>query len=907
MKRYLAILAGLCATIFGVAAQTLQVEVPGTVGLNEQFNVTFSVDDGKPSGFEWNAGNDFSVVWGPQEGSSSMTSIVNGKMTHESKHTYTYILIAKSAGTFTLPAATVKVKNKTLTSKQISIKVVSNGAGSSGGSGSSQQGSGNAQTNAGTGDVSSSDMFLRFSVSERSVVLGEPITAVLKLYQRVNVAGFEGASFPKFNGFWSQEVETPTNIEFHREDYNDMIYNVATLRSYILIPQQTGTLTIDPAELVCLVNVRTPSRGNSIFDSFFGDDYTTIRKRLTTNAIRVDVKSLPAGAPASFGGGVGNFKVSARLSKDSLKMHEAASLLVTVSGKGNVSLLEAPKLAFPADFETYDVKTTSNTDKGGTSGSKTFEYPFIPRSHGEFDLEPVEYTYYDTASGKYVTVKSQPLHLSVAKGKSTGTTASPSVPSAPVVERDGVKDLAQDIRYITTVKPSLHEGKTFFVSKPLWWLLLSLILLAGAGIWATLRKAAAMRADVAGSRNRAASKVAVRKLKLAGDYLGKNLYTAFYEELHKALLGYVSDKLNMGMEELDKENIASRLVDAGVQQSVAEEFTSLVDACEFARYSPDGGHEAMQSHYDSSVKVITDIDSQIRKAPKSSAKLIAMLLVGSMTVFGGGMEIMAQSLQLPSAPASAASDQGILSPVSAPVVRTEPLPESVDGLWTAGVEAYSAGNWNRAVKAWEAIHDAGVESSVLFCNIGDAYYRSDNLPNAVLWYERALKADPSNSDARFNLEFVSGQTRDKIDPVPEFILKNWARSFCYITDSNTWAVLCLIFIALMVGMLLVFLLSKGTAWRRTGFYSAIAALLLALMSFLFARWQQSGFQNRDEAIVMYPVISVKSSPAAASAKDLFILHEGTKVKVTDTVGDWVNIELADGRQGWTETRGIEVI
>ena len=200
--------------------------------------------------------------------------------------------------------------------------------------------------------------------------MGEPIEATLKLYQRVNIAGFEDARFPAFNGFWSQEVEAPTNIEFQRENVNGNIYYSAVLRKYVLIPQQSGTITIDPAELVCVVNVRvSPTGGASIFDSFF-EDQRTIRKRVMTEPYTVNVSPLPAGAPPTFGGGVGKFGISASLSKDSLMTHEAASLTVTIKGKGNVSLLEAPDVSFPPDMEVYDMKVSEKTDKstGGTSG-----------------------------------------------------------------------------------------------------------------------------------------------------------------------------------------------------------------------------------------------------------------------------------------------------------------------------------------------------------------------------------------------------------------------------------------------------------------------------------------------------------------------------------------------------------
>ena len=468
MKKLFCIVAFLLTAIFQMSAQNvIRVEAPDVVAVNEQFNVTFIIEGEKsPSDFQWSSGDDFQLVWGPQKGSSSSIQIINGKRSSSHQTIFTYILIPKATGTFQLPVATALLSGDRISSTQASIQVVSDGASSSRSSGQNGgKSSGGGQTSStGSGEISSNDLFMRLSLSRTEVVIGEPITATLKIYQRANVVGFENAKFPTFNGFWSQETYVPNNIEFKRESLDDKIYNTAVLRTYVLIPQQPGTITIDPAELVCLVNIRTaPSTSNSLFDSFFQDEYRTIRKRVTTPAVKVKVNPLPAGQPASFGGGVGNFGISARLTTDNLKTHDAASLVITVSGRGNVALLEEPKVNFPPDFEVYDTKTTENTDKsnGGTSGSKSFEYPFIPRSHGDFTIDPVEYSYYDVNAGKYVTLRTEPLHVKVAKGKGGDSTPVTTVNSG--VERKDVKSLADDIRFIFTGKPGLSGSGSFFV------------------------------------------------------------------------------------------------------------------------------------------------------------------------------------------------------------------------------------------------------------------------------------------------------------------------------------------------------------------------------------------------------------------------------------------------------------
>ena len=881
MKRLTAGLAALLVSALAWAQGSIRVDVHDVVGLDERFNVAFVIEGDAPSEFSWTPSDDFQLVWGPQKGSSTSVSMINGKVTKSSTTTYTYILLPKRTGTFQLPPATAKVKGAEINSRTFRVEVVSDSnsrQGAQQGGPSQQAEPARPQGQAGAAS-SVDDIFMRFSLSRTDVVVGEPVTATLKLYQRADIVGFENARFPSFNGFWSKETETPSNIEFHRETVGDKIYNAATLRRWMLIPQKAGSLQIEPAEVVCLVNVRAARRGSgSIFDSFFEDDYTTVRKRVATSGATVRVSPLPAGAPASFSGGVGDFTVSAKLSKDSLKTHDAASLVVTVSGKGNISLLEAPKVQFPPDFDVYDVKMTPNVDKSGTSGSKVFEYPFIPRSSGSFTLPPVKYSFYNVNTKRYATVATDSLRLDVAKTPGTGS-AVVSGGQTLVVDRKGVKNLGEDIRFIRTRNTGLKSGQDFLVGKPLYWGILAALLALAAGFWLAFRKVAARRADVVGTKNRRATKMALKRLKLAEDFLGKGLQTAFYEELHRALLGFVSDKLAMDMADQTKENIAAALAARGVPEGMAAEFTSLLDECEYARYAPDAGHEAMNTHYRKAVDVITAIDSNMKKP-----------------VFAGHAALLVTALLAVS---------GLLSPSGLHAQERLSYPDS---LWQAGVEAYSAGSYADAAAAWQGILDAGLSSADLYYNAGNAYFKLGETGKAILNYERAAKLDPSSADIRYNLEYARSTTQDRIDSVPPFFLKTWLRKVSYLFSSNAWAVLSIVFFALALALTLLFLLGPSPAARKTGFFTAIAALLLALSGWGFADSQKREAEARDEAVVMRAVSPVKSTPSSeASSKDLFILHEGTRVRILDAVASWYNIELADGRQGWVRSSDLEVI
>ena len=873
MKRWIAAFVALCMAFTGWAQSTIRVEVHNIVELSERFNVVFIVEgENAPSEFSWSPGEDFNLVWGPQKGTSTSVSIVNGKTTRSSQTSYTYILQAKKTGTFTFAPATATVKGDQIHSKSVQVTVVegNEGGAAQAQGGSSSQGEGQQQARP-SASTDTGELFMRLYLSKHDAMVGEPITATLKIYQRANLTGFEDARFPKFNGFWSQEVDTPQSIEFQREQVGDKMYNSAVLRRWVLIPQKAGNLTIEPSEIVCLVNVRTQRpRTGSVFDDFFENDYVTQRQRVSTPSLTVKVTALPGGAPAGFSGAVGEYSVNAKLSKDALKTHDAASLLVTITGKGNVSLVEAPKLDFPPDFEVYDVKATSATDKSGTNGSKTFEYPFIPRSPGDFVLPPVRFSYYDVKNRRYATATTDSLRLSVERGAAGAAQPIQDGGGTLTVDRKGVKNLGEDIRFIKT-KTSLSEDKGFFVGKAGYWTLVALLLLGAAAAWLSLRKLAARRADVAGSRNRKATREALKRLKQAGDFLGKNLYTAFYEELHRALVGFVADKLTMDVADQSKENIAAALSARGVAPETVTAFTDLLDACEYARYAPDAGHEAMNAHYQQAVSVITAIDASMKKGVSAApaATLLAFLL---------------------------------MLPLGAQAAESYP-----DSLWKAGVEAYSAGDWNQAAADWNDVAATGLRSKELYFNLGNAYYKGGEIAKAILFYERALRLDPSDADIRYNLEFARNMTQDRIDEVPEFILKTWIRKVNYLLPSNAWAWLSLLLLALGLVLGLLFLLGPSVRARRTGFFTGIAALLLALAAWGFARSQKAAAERHDTAIVMRPVTSVTSSPSGETAKSLFILHEGTKVKVLDTVSGFTDIELADGRRGWIASGDIEII
>ncbi len=842
-----------------IAAQNLTLDAPGVVSMNETFRIVFTAN-GNMSDFDWPGTGDFDVVWGPQKGSMSSTNIINGKRESSHTETYTYLLQPKAEGKFTLPAATAKVDKKECSTSPFTIEVVKAQQQSSSSSSSSQQGSSDAVQ---SGTVSNDDIFLRLSLSKTNVVKGEPITATLKLYYRSDISGIEDITFPSFNGFWNKETFTAQTIESNRENVDGTIYNVALLKRYMLIPQQEGRLSIDPAELVCLVRVRTSSGfGRSIFDDFF-DNYQTIRKRVSSGSVVVNVTPLPGGAPSSFEGGVGQFKITAALSSDSLKTNDAGSLRVTISGNGNISMLGAPKVSFPSDFEVYDVKSTENISNDGASGSKTFEYPFIPRSYGGYEIGPVNYSYYDVSLGRYVTITAPVMHVGVeasAEDASVGTLV-------PGVARQGVRSIGEDIRYIATGRDNLRRQGRFFVSSAAFYILLAILVTLFFIVDKVTAVSRARRADVVGSKNRKANKVAKARLRQAGDYLSKGLDTAFYEELHKAVTGYVCDKLMMAPADYNKENARERLVEDGVDAALADSFVEIIDSCEMARYAPESNHDAMENIYKNAMSVISRIESSIRGAGRKGAAAKAATTLLLLLSLG-----------------FAASAQD----------------------WDAANDLYAQGDYTTALDSYLAIEQSDMVSADLYYNIGNCYYKLSDIPHAVLYYERALKLNPHHADAVNNLEIAQASVQDRIDSVPRFILAEWMEKLKYSMSSDGWAWLTVALFVLVLLLLTGFRQFGSVSARKASFVLACVLFVLTLCTFSLSLSQRADAISDKGAVVMSPVSSVKSSPGT-SGTSLFIIHEGTVLEVKDVVGDWYRVTIADGREGWIPAADIEII
>jgi len=606
MKRILfLIIACICIYTNQLSAQTINVNAPRVVEVGGQFRLSYEIKE-KASNIELAKHPNFQVLMGPSTSSSYSTQIINGKRSTNSSFTYTYILIAKKAGKFNLQAATMTVKGKKILSSTKKIEVVKARRRNI------QQGQRQTQNNTNIkSTISGKDIFVKVSLNKRSAYLGEHIVATLKVFTKVNLAGFGEIKFPSFDGFLSQEIPQPGQVSLSRTNVNGEIYNVGIIRKLLLFPQHTGNITIEPFEMECIVKQRVSNgRRGGFFDDFF-DSYKSIKIPCKSKTVRVQIKQLPKTSISNFDGAVGKFKIQTSIDKDSLKVNDAISLKVKISGNGNLKLIKALNFDFPSDFEVYDPTRDQKIKNSiyGTQGNISFKYLIIPRHKGDFTIPSTRFTYFDIKKKQYVSLKTPSYTIKVSKGDGNETT---EIISSNFNKED-VKFIGQDIRYIKTDITELEvKGKIFFASTT-FYLAYLIPLILFILIYVINRKRIHENADHVKQKNRKASKFAMKRLKIANKQLLLRNKEEFYLEISKALWSYISDKLNITLSELSKDNISTILETKNIDTNLIAQFNEILDTCEFARYSPSSGSEEMDLLFDKTKETINSLESNIKK------------------------------------------------------------------------------------------------------------------------------------------------------------------------------------------------------------------------------------------------------------------------------------------------------
>ncbi|MBQ7426910.1 MAG: BatD family protein [Prevotella sp.] len=855
MVKVLLILFTFHLSLITSLAQTLTGSAPSHVAVGEQFRLSYTVNTQDVSDFR--AGDipeELDVLIGPNRSMQSSYQMINGHTSSTSSITYTYIVCATKNGTFTISPAHVVVNGKSIASNSLTIKV----------SGTAQSGSSRQRQNDDEGGemrdagshISGSDLFIKVSANKKRVHEQEPILLTYKVYTLVSLTQLRG-DMPDLKSFYTQEVDLPQQKSFSVETVNGRPYRTCTWSQYVMFPQMTGKLQIPSITFEGIVVQQ--NRNIDPFEAFFngGSGYIEVKKKIVAPGIEIQVDPLPE-RPANFSGGVGQFNISAQLDKTATKANDPVSLRIIVSGVGNLKLIKQPVINIPKDFDQYDPKITDQTKltNNGLEGSKIYDFLIVPRHQGKYEIPPVEFTYFDTSSGSYKTARSEGFTLDVAKGSGTGAVND-------FTDQAGLKELNKDIRYIKTGDVRTQGIDNFFYGSVAYWVTLIVLALIFISLFIVFRQRAIDNANVTKMRGKKANKVATKRLKKAAKLMADNKPGEFYDEVLRALWGYVGDKLNIPVEQLSHDNISQRLAERQVDTETVSQFIEALDECEFERYAPGDPKGNMNKVYEKAMTAIEKIEETMKK--RRSAKTVTAVLLM------------------------------LLLPLGAQAV-TKAEADS----------AYAQGHYQQAINDYQALLKQGA-SADLYYNLGNAYYRSENITQAVLNYERALLLSPGDRDIRFNLQLARSKTIDKIVPESEMFFITWYHALVNLMSVDGWARTAIFSLALVIVLSLVYLFSQPVWLRKIGFFGGITLLVVFVLANVFASQQKQSLIHRKGAIVMSPSVTVKSTPAA-NGTDLFILHEGTKVTITDgSMRDWKEIRLADGKEGWIESKKIELI
>ena len=613
MKRIISILLSLITLSAFADDVVFKASAPKQVIVGRPFQLTYSVNQ-RSRDLRAPEFTDFDVLSGPYTSTSSSTSFVNGKRTSSFEQTYTYMLMARKAGTFTIGPATIKVDGENVQSNGVRIEVLPEdqqpAQSSQPSAAGNQQSAGQSSQSSQSGSVSSENLFVRTIASKTRVHEQEALMVTYKLYfANVDVAQLtNNTKLPEFTGFLKQELEQG-EIQTELEHYNGRNYQTAVLYRTILYPQHSGEIKIDPANFEAVLRVQVQQRPRSIFDDFFGS-YTNVTRMLTAPGVTIHVAALPSGKPAGFSGGVGRFTLTPSISQTEVQTNDAVTIKLDISGSGNMKLLKTPAIDWPEGFEPYDPKVTNDfrTTTSGVSGTKSIEYLAIPRSAGEYTIPAVNFSYFDIDEKAYKTLSTPEYTILVKRG--AGSTNDKVEEGAVIsyTQKEDIKQLGSDIRYIDTKAPN---GKTEHrVQNTDWiWLWYVVPLIIAMILLIILRKQIKEAADINRMRYKRANKVAQKRLKAAAAALKANDKDTFYAAIESAAWTYLSDRLSIPTADLNKENIASILRQKGVSEALIKDVMSVLSTAEFARYAPTTDH-AMDDLYRDTTNLINNLEDQ---------------------------------------------------------------------------------------------------------------------------------------------------------------------------------------------------------------------------------------------------------------------------------------------------------
>ena len=848
---------------------SFRATAPSIVEVGERFRVQYTINSQDVSNFSYPKFEGFDVMYGPSTSQQSSFQYINGQMSQSSSYTYTFTLMATKEGTYTIPAATINVAGQPYKSQSLKIQVVA-ASGNRQSQQNQQQGMRRQRpqdepSRPQSSAITSSDLFMTATASRTKMYEQEAVLVTYKVYTLVNLTQLDG-KLPTLDGFQIQEMPLPRNKEFELENYNGRVYHTVVWSQYVLFPQKTGDLVIPSISYEGVVVQQ--NRYIDPIEAFFNGTggVVEVKKKITTPQLTIHVSPLPD-KPANFSGAVGSFAIASDINTQHVKANDAITMKIVVKGTGNMKLISAPEVAFPKDFETYDAKATDNFSltRSGLSGTKEFEYLAVPRHAGTYTIPAAEFVYFDPSSHSYQTLTTEPYTIEVEKGSGSSS----SVADYTSNQQD-VRELNKDIRYIKTGDTTLHRpGDNFFGSWK-YWLAYLIPLLIFIVILAIGHKRIKDNANIAKMRGRKANKIAKKRLKVAAKLLAAHNQNEFYDEVMRALWGYIADKLNMPQANLNKDNINAALAQQQVDPSLIEQFIKTLDECEFARYAPGNPNENMETVYNSAVNVISQIEGNFKKAPQKSQTATLSLIL----------------FMLLSIASSLAAD-----------AKTKQQADSL----------YVQEHYREAAEIYESILENQGVSKDIYYNLGNCYYKLDEVALSVLNYERALLLDPSDSDTKANLALARGKTADKVTPPSEMFFVTWWRTITNAMSINSWLIIAFVAFVLMLTCIVLYAFMSDMMWRKIGFYGALLTLFVTIVANLCAFSQHLTIVNRQYAIIMDSAVTVKSSPSDSST-DLFVIHEGAKVEMLDqTMKEWCEVKLEEGKVGWVPVSTLQQI
>ena len=839
----------LLLSVLACYAQGLRVSAPSHVMTGENFRLSYVINTQDAGEIRMgNIPDALEVITGPYCSSQSSYQVVNGHASSSSSTTFTYILCATRNGTYKIPSASVVVNGHRYTSRPHMIKVSGKNTSANGAPHMHDNSNDQPHMRPAGSAIKGSDLFIKVSANKNTVYEQEPVVLTYKVYTLVDLTELKG-DMPDLTGFHTLEVPLP------QQNHNGKAYRCVTWSQYIMYPQMHGTLKVP--SIVFKGSVVQQNRNVDPVEAFFngGSAYVEVKRDIVAPGLTLNVLPLPA-KPAGFSGGVGTFNVSAQLNKKDIRTNDPFTLRVVISGRGNMKLIKQPVVNFPKDFDKYDPKITDKTKitGNGLEGNMIYDFIAVPRNKGKYTIPAIEFTYFDTQTHTYKTAKTQPFEITVGQGNGSSSV------------NDFDSDLKnKDINPLMEGNAEIQDMNTIFFDSATYWVVFCFIILIALIVMYALRKYISLGNDVERRKNKRANRVALKRLRQANESMLHGKKETFYEDVLKALWGYAEEKFNLSANDLNRSSVEGILLQKGVDAALTDKFIGIIDVCEMERYSPSAASENMNEIFENAMNTITSIENSLKSKPKAAARKLSMLLV----------------LMLMTVPACAITKQN------------------------ADAE-YKKGNYQQAIKDYRDLLKGG-SSAELYYNLGNAYYRTDNITYAILSYERALLLSPSNRDIQFNLQLAQSKTIDKIAPEPQMFLVQWYKSLVNCLSIDGWASMSLVCLVLAFVMIAVYLFSTKVMTRKIGFFSGIFLAAVVALSITCAYRQKSQFVNRTGAIVVAPSLQLKKTPDDKAA-NVAVIHEGTRVDILDdSMKDWKYIRLGDNREGWLHVSQIEKI